>query len=65
MGEVIPTTAYIEVKRGDPEGVYLEITVKVPIEVLKVFEIDEERTGYVVFFEDEGRWVIVRLFRKD
>jgi hypothetical protein len=65
MGDVIPTTAYAEIKYGDPEGVYVEITVKVPKEVLKVFKIDEERTWYVVFFEDEGRWVILRLFKKD
>lgn len=65
MGDVIPTTAYIEIKHSDHDGVYIEITVKVPREVLKVFKIDEERTDYAVFFEDEGRWIVIRLFRKD
>jgi uncharacterized SAM-dependent methyltransferase len=65
MGEMISTTAYAVIKYDDPEGVHVEFVVKVPKEVLKVFRIDYERTDYVVFFEDEGRWIIVRLFRKD
>jgi hypothetical protein len=65
MGDVYVTTAYAEIKHDDPEGVYVEFVVKVPREVLKVFRIDDERTDYAVFFEDEGRWIVVRLFRKD
>ena len=65
MGDVYVTTAYAEIKHGDPEGVHVEFVIKVPKEVRRVFRIDDETVDYHVIFDDEGRWIIVKLYPKD
>jgi hypothetical protein len=65
MGEAYATTARVELRYHEQADEYfVEIAVKIPKEVRRVFKIDEERTDYVLWFEDEGRWMVVRLFRK-
>jgi hypothetical protein len=65
MGEAYTTTAVVELKYHEQaDDFYVEIVVKIPKEVRRVFKIDEERTDYVLWFEDEGRWVMIRLFRR-
>jgi len=64
VGETYVTTAHVELRYHEQaDGFYVEIAVKIPKEVLRVFRIDE-RTDYVLWFEDEGRWMVVRLFNK-
>jgi hypothetical protein len=65
MEEAYTTTAVAELKYHEQaDGFYVEIVVKIPKEVRRAFTIDEKRTDYVLWFEDEGRWMVVRLFRK-
>jgi hypothetical protein len=42
---------------------YVEVTVKMPKEVIHDFKLDEETTGYTVRIEDDGRWLVITLFR--
>jgi hypothetical protein len=68
MAKGVKTETVAYVKYADPDAVdyiYVEFVVKVPKEVRRVLKLDEETTDYHIIFDDEGRWIIVKLYPKN